>query len=116
MQLSTYILKTYFKTKGKNVQKIINEPYRCQEKCLHFLLRAAKHTAWGQEHQYNKLSSYEDFREKIPINTYQSLYPYIERSIKGERNVLWRGKQECFQNHQGQVAVKAKLSPLPLNH
>ncbi|HOF15712.1 MAG TPA: GH3 auxin-responsive promoter family protein [Bacteroidales bacterium] len=114
MQLSTYILKTYFKTKGKNVQKIINEPYRCQEKCLHFLLRAAKHTAWGQEHQYNKLSSYEDFREKIPINTYQSLYPYIERSIKGERNVLWRGKTRMFSKSSGTSGSKSKIIPVTI--
>ncbi len=114
MLLTNVVLKSYFKAKGGNVQKIINEPYLCQEKCLHFLLRAAKHTVWGKQYQYNKLNTYQDFRENTPINTYESLYPYIEQSIKGERNVLWRGKTNIFSKSSGTSGSRSKFIPVSL--
>lgn len=112
MPLIDSVLKSYFFKKNKSIRKIIEQPLQCQEDWLHYLLQAAKNTHWGEKYDYQNITSYDHFREKVPINSYETIYPYIERAIKGEKNVLWKGKTRTFSKSSGTTGSKSKYIPV----
>ena len=63
-----------------------------QEKIFRKLIRKARHTAFGKDHWFGEIKTYEDFTSRVPVYDYESLKPYIERMMNGEQNILWPGK------------------------
>ena len=63
-----------------------------QEKIFKRLIRQAKHTAFGKDHWFGEIKTYEDFASRVPVRDYEAMKPYIDRMMNGEANVLWRGK------------------------
>ena len=46
-----------------------------QEKLMKLLVKTAKQTAFGKDHQFDKIESYENFKESIPVRDYEQLKP-----------------------------------------
>jgi hypothetical protein len=55
------------------------------------LLREAEDTEWGRKYDFKTIFSYQDFRERLPIQTTSDLQPYLDRISSGEANLLWPG-------------------------
>ena len=64
----------------------------CQQKVFATLIRTASNTAFGRDHQFSLIATYEDFKKRVPLADYEQLKPYIERIKSGEENILWPGK------------------------
>jgi hypothetical protein len=56
--------------------------------------------------------SYEDFRKKVPLQTYEGLAPHIERMKAGEADVLWPGKCQIYAVTSGTTSGHAKFLPV----
>jgi len=67
-------------------------PVETQEKVFKKLIQSARDTAFGRDHRFRSIKSYEDFKIHVPVRDYEGLRPYIDRTIAGEMNVLWPGK------------------------
>jgi len=63
-----------------------------QQKTFAKLIGQAKNTEFGKAHNFDRISTYNDFKKAVPIRDYEELRPYIERVVNGEENVLWPGK------------------------
>src|SRR5258708_6688528 len=63
-----------------------------QEHILHQLLKNGRDMAFGRDHQFPKIQSYEDFKNHVPVRDYEALNPYITSIMAGECDVLWPGK------------------------
>lgn len=64
-----------------------------QENILHQLIKKAVNTRFGEDHHFESIHSYEEFKTKVPIRDYEQLKePYIETLLRGEENILWPGK------------------------
>lgn len=72
-----------------------------QRKQLRRLLDHAKDTEFGRAHGFAKMTSYEDFRQGVPIGDYDSFSPAIDRMRKGERNLLVPEFVRYFGNSSG---------------
>lgn len=72
-----------------------------QEKLMKQLVKTAKHTDFGRDHQFEKIESYNDFKQQIPVRDYEQLKPYIEKIKSGKENVLWKGKPVYFAKTSG---------------
>lgn len=59
-----------------------------QAQFLERLLRNYQDTQFGKDYGFHQMRSTADFRQKMPILTYASYEPYIDRIVKGEANVL----------------------------
>jgi hypothetical protein len=77
------------------------KPLETQEKVFNNLLRIGKETAFGKDHQFDKIDSYESFRQQVPIRDYEKFIPYIDRIKNGESDVLWKGKPLYFSKTSG---------------
>ena len=67
---------------------ICYEPMRCQEELVFRIARENANTSFGREHGFNRIRSIDDFRQRVPLSTYDDYIKYIERIANGERNVL----------------------------
>lgn len=72
-----------------------------QHEWLMKLVKAAEQTAFGIDHDFKNIKSYEDFKKRVPIHDYEGLKPYIERVVKGEEDVLWPNKPLYFAKTSG---------------
>lgn len=63
-----------------------------QEKIFRKLIRRARNTAFGKDHWFGEIKTYDDFNSRVPVRDYEGIKPYIERVLDAEVNVLWPGK------------------------
>jgi hypothetical protein len=106
------IATTYFLAHQKNVERIMLHPIDCQKQCFDRLLKSAAKTAYGKKYDYHTIKQYDIFKQRIPVNDYSTLYPYIKRMIMGEENVLWKGKTVWFSKSSGTSGSKSKFIPI----
>lgn len=85
-----------------------------QEIELFKLVRAAKHTPFGQEHRFTDLQRYEDFAEEVPILFYADISDQVEQLKEGDENSFWPGKISRFAVSAG-TSGKGKHLPLTDN-
>ena len=67
-------------------------PSQAQHRVFHTLIASAKHTAFGRDHHFDRITNYEEFKAQVPIRDYENLLPYTERVKQGEADVLWPGQ------------------------
>ncbi|MBC7744751.1 MAG: GH3 auxin-responsive promoter family protein [Flavobacterium sp.] len=83
------------------INKWKNNAVAAQNKVFHTLIAKAKRTAFGTDHNFEEIFTYQDFKNRVPIREYEDIRPYIERVVHGEPNVLWPGKPAYFAKTSG---------------
>jgi len=111
MSLKSVSAKIFSKIVALRIQKWAKNPVETQQKVFEKLISEAKNTAFGKDHDFKNISSFEDFAAKVPIRDYEALKPYVERVVSGEENVLWPGKPLYFAKTSGTTSG-AKYIPL----
>ncbi len=79
----------------------INNPINSQNRIFQYLLSKGKKTLFGKDHSFKTIKSYEDFVASVPVRDYEGLKPYIQKTLDGERNVLWKGRPLYFTKTSG---------------
>lgn len=72
-----------------------------QQELLLDLVKTAKKTLFGREHQFEAIKSIEDFQKNVPVADYEDLKPYIEKVKKGQSKILWPDLPEYFAKTSG---------------
>jgi hypothetical protein len=111
MSLKSVSAKIFSKIVALRIQKWAKNPVETQQKVFEKLISEAKNTAFGKDHDFKNISSFEDFTAKVPIRDYEALKPYVERVVSGEENILWPGKPLYFAKTSGTTSG-AKYIPL----
>jgi hypothetical protein len=65
------------------------------------LIKNAKHTVFGKDHQFQQIQTHQEFTQAVPIRDYELLKPYIEQIKEGKQNVLWKGVPIYFAKTSG---------------
>ena len=78
-----------------------NNAVKAQVNLLKNLLKTAKNTKFGFDHNFAEIKNYDDFKKNVPIRDYEDLSGYIENIKKGEANILWPGKPIYFCKTSG---------------
>ncbi len=72
-----------------------------QQKVFNSLIRRAELTAFGKEHGFENISTYSEYRERVPIRDYEGFKDYIQKIKEGERDILWPGAPLYFAKTSG---------------
>jgi phenylacetate-coenzyme A ligase PaaK-like adenylate-forming protein len=72
-----------------------------QRQTMQQLINQAKNTAFGKDHNFANIHTYEDFKLNVPIRDYEDLRPYIDRVTHGEADVMWPGKPAYLAKTSG---------------
>ena len=110
--MKNIILSSLIKRRIKKINFSTNFPYKTQKKVLNNLIEKGKHSSFGKEHNFNKITSYKEFKKYVPIRSYEELYPYIKRIKRGEKNVLWPGKIKWLAKSSGTTNSDSKYIPV----
>ena len=65
------------------------------------LISKAKNTAFGKDHDFKNIVSYNDFKDRVKVTDYEGLRAYVDRIVAGESDVLWIGKPSYFSKTSG---------------
>ena len=83
--------KMYLKDRFSEIENYAEEASDIQSEQLSNLLLEAADTEWGKKYDFKTIYSYQEFRDRLPVQHLSDLAPYIERSQAGEANILWPG-------------------------
>jgi phenylacetate-coenzyme A ligase PaaK-like adenylate-forming protein len=111
MSIKSAAAKLFAKKIYKETQAWAKNPVATQNKVLQKLIKEAKGTQFGIDHHFDKIKSSADFAKNVPVRDYEALKPYVDRVVKGEENVLWKGKPLYFAKTSGTTSG-AKYIPL----
>lgn len=88
----------------------IQLPRAVQLDTLLEILHKNRHTTFGELHSFKALKSVDDFRDHVPIQTYNDLAPLMERLFGGVENELVAAPVEIFEQTSGSTQA-AKIIP-----
>ena len=87
-------------------------PLEVQDEILEKLVSSSIDTYFGKKHGFNKINSYHEFKNKIPLQTYETIKPHIDQLIKGKQNILWNSNTKWFAKSSGTTSTKSKFIPV----
>jgi len=111
MSLKPFFAKLFAKIIYRKTQAWANNPIETQNRVFEELIRQAKRTQFGIDHHFGQINTFEDFAKNVPVRDYEGLKSYIDKVVKGEENVLWKGKPLYFAKTSGTTSG-AKYIPL----
>jgi phenylacetate-coenzyme A ligase PaaK-like adenylate-forming protein len=111
MSLKSIFAIPFAKVATKRVLKWANNPHKTQNKVFKNLISKAKNTAFGLDHDFKNIVSYDDFKNRVKVTDYEGLRAYVDRIVAGESDVLWTGKPLYFAKTSGTTSG-AKYIPI----
>ncbi|OHX65476.1 GH3 auxin-responsive promoter family protein [Flammeovirga pacifica] len=112
MELLSSAIQWFTKRRMHQIDHFKQYPVDVQQQLFNDLLSTAKNTEFGKKYGFSDIKSLEDYHQNVPISTYEDLYPYIERMMNGEQNILWPTKISEFSKSSGTTNARSKFIPV----
>ena len=112
MMNETKLIGAFFKPRQKAIAEYASKAEAIQNRVLQQLVAKAENTEWGLQHDYRTLKSYQDFQQRVPIQTYEEIKGYVDRMRHGEKNILWPGEVVWYAKSSGTTNDKSKFIPV----
>ncbi len=94
------------------MELFLKYPNEVQLELLNVLIETAKNTELGKTYDFDSISNYETFKERVPIRSYEDYESMIERSRLGENNIFWPTSIKWFAKSSGTTSAKSKFIPV----
>tara|TARA_R110001632_G_scaffold8386_8_gene33148 strand:- start:1722 stop:3215 length:1494 start_codon:yes stop_codon:yes gene_type:complete len=111
MSIKSTLAIPFARKARKKVYKWAYNPHKTQQKVFRKLIKKAKNTAFGRDHNFDKISNYSEFKKQVNVTDYEGLRPYVDRMVAGEEDVLWKGKPIYYAKTSGTTSG-AKYIPI----
>jgi hypothetical protein len=92
-----------------SIEQWLNDPVSTQFTVWQDLIAAGQYTEFGRSFRFSEIQSLQDYKEKVPIQDYDSLKIYIERMMRGEENVLWNTPINWFAKSSGTTSFPSAM-------
>jgi hypothetical protein len=106
------IASWFLKKRIHQMELFMKYPSEVQNELLERLLDKAKDTEIGRAYDYQSIKTYAQFAERIPITSYEDNQERIERSRRGEPNIMWPTPIKWFAQSSGTTNAKSKYIPV----
>ena len=101
MKIKSFLAKPFASYIYKGIRKGMSTAVADQDQILKQLIRTGRNTLFGKQSGFDKVNSYEEFREAVPLRDYEQMKPFIEQIKEGKHNVLWKGRPIYFAKTSG---------------
>ena len=105
----TKIISKVFDSRLKAIDLYDTQAGDIQHRVLTRLVKQAENTEWGKKYDYKSIRNYEDFKNRLPIQTYEEVKPYVERLRAGKQTLLWPSEYAGLQNPRAPQTIKASF-------
>ncbi len=99
--MKTALIRPFANYISKQIKRDSKNALKDQQRLQKSLVKAARSTQFGSDHDFKNIKTYEDFKTKIPIRDYEGLKSYFEKIKEGTKDVLWPGKPKYFAKTSG---------------
>ncbi|CEJ67792.1 GH3 auxin-responsive promoter [Chryseobacterium oranimense G311] len=106
------VVNWFIRQRIDQIQNFMDHPIETQKGILFSQLFHAEDTEYGKAYGFNSISSYQDFKNKVPIVTYEDFEPFIEKARQGHKDVSWPGYIKHFAKSSGTTNAKSKFIPI----
>lgn len=113
MGFRSALIQPYARLVARQIKRWAADAVTAQQRQFKQLLRKGADTTFGRDHDFAGIRTHEDFTQRVPIRDYEALRPYVERVVKGERNILWPGLPKYFAKTSG---TTSGVKYIPLTH
>jgi hypothetical protein len=87
------------------------DPAASQQNKLMEIMRRNEDTEYGKKYGFASVKNLADFQARVPIVTYEDIKPYMDRIVRGEKNVLVVEDPTMFAQTSGTTG-NAKYIPV----
>ena len=112
MEIVNSILVWAMKKRIHQIDLFMQYPQEVQDDWFRNLISTSQNTFWGKKYGYADITTLDEFRNRVPIQDYNTLKPFIERARNGEKDVLWPGETRWFAKSSGTTEDKSKFIPV----
>ena len=112
MDILTRTISLFFHRRQLEIERFGENVDAIQHKQLQTLLHQARNTEWGKRYDFKSIHSYSDFSQRLPIQIYDDIKPYVTRMVNGEKDVLWPSVVRWFAKSSGTTNDKSKFIPV----
>lgn len=112
MEILNSILSWVMKKRIHQIDLFMKYPHEVQNELLEGLIKKAKNTKYGKKYGFKSIETYEHFKSKVPVVSYEDLFPYIKRLMRGEQNILWPSEIKWFAKSSGTTNAQSKFIPV----
>ncbi|WP_343487562.1 GH3 auxin-responsive promoter family protein [Allomuricauda sp. d1] len=106
--IASWLLKKRY----HQIELFLKYPADVQNEVLHQLISFSEDTALGKTHDFESISGYEEFAQRVPIVNYEEIADTIELMRKGHQNLLWPTHIKWFAKSSGTTNAKSKFIPV----
>lgn len=106
--IASWLLKKRY----HQIELFLKYPGEVQEEVLFQLLEIAEDTEVGKKYDFASIETYNTFKNRLPIVTYEEIEPFIERTRRGEQNLFWPTSIKWFAKSSGTTNAKSKFIPV----
>ncbi|MGZ5145870.1 MAG: GH3 family domain-containing protein, partial [Burkholderiales bacterium] len=97
---------------GRRIAALSKDPMKVQRAVLARIVSANAGTTFGQRHEFGRISSIGDYMQRVPINEYEALRPYIDAEIERNERGLTAEPPERYARTSG---TTGRPKDVPLN-
>src|SRR6201989_2330801 len=112
MTIFNSVFTWFMKKRIHQIELFMKYPNEVQEEWFEQLTALAANTEWGKKYDYKNINTLSEFKNRVPIQNYDTLKPYIERMLHGEKNVLWPSEIRWFAKSSGTTNDRSKFIPV----
>lgn len=112
MEIINSILSWVMKKRIHQIELFMKYPHEVQNELLEGLIKRGTKTEYGKKYGFKSIENYEHFKSKVPLVSYEDLFPYIERLMKGEEGLLWPSEIRWFAKSSGTTNARSKFIPV----
>jgi hypothetical protein len=94
------------------IELFMKYPNEVQQEWFTRLIESGRETEFGEQYGFTDIRNYSDFISNVPVQSYDSLKPWIERTRNGEQHLLWPTEVKWFAKSSGTTNDKSKLIPV----
>ncbi|KAA6339183.1 hypothetical protein EZS27_012868 [termite gut metagenome] len=108
----TMLVRKFFDLRLKEIATYTTHAGEIQQRVLLRLVRKAQDTEWGIQYDYKSIRNYDDYKNRVPVQNYDDVKPYVDRLRAGENYILWPSKIQWFAKSSGTTNDKSKFLPI----
>lgn len=112
MEFLNSIMTWVMKKRIHEVELFMKYPHEVQSELLNRLVYRARNTKFGKQYQFEDIKNYDSFKNRVPLHTYEEIFPYIDELLKGEQNILWPTEIRWFAKSSGTTNDRSKFIPV----
>ncbi|KQC32180.1 hypothetical protein AAU57_01725 [Nonlabens sp. YIK11] len=106
------VVSWFLKKRIHDMELFMKHPQELQNNLLLELVQQAKNTEVGKKYGFQSITSYERFRDQVPISNYSDVQEDLERTRRGVNNIFWPEEIKFFAMSSGTTSSRSKFIPV----